>query len=58
MTDNYMLIFASDVSYDLLRNEVLTIQLGELLCESLVNAEDAPTLQFAVGPDEVRYTNA
>ena len=33
---------------------VLNIQLGELLCESLMNAEDAPVLEFAVGPNEVR----
>lgn len=32
---------------------VQRIHLGELLCERLPNAEDAPTLQFAMSPDEV-----
>jgi len=34
-------------------NTVQNIQLGELLCESLVNADDASALQFNVGPNEV-----
>lgn len=29
------------------------VQLGELLCDSLVQAEDAPLLQFALSANEV-----
>lgn len=29
------------------------VQLGELLCDSLVEAEDAPLLQFAISANEV-----
>lgn len=33
------------------------VQLGELLCDSLVEAEDAPLLQFAVSANEVSSRN-
>lgn len=29
------------------------VQLGELLCDSLVEAEDAPLLRFAISANEV-----
>lgn len=29
------------------------VQLGSLLCDSLAGAEDASTLQFHIGPDQV-----
>ncbi|CAN0355754.1 unnamed protein product [Ascophyllum nodosum] len=39
------------------RVSVQSIQLEELLCESLVNAEDAPVLQFSVDPNEKFIAN-
>ena len=36
------------------KNEVISeIQLGELLCDSLAEAEDASLLNFAIGASEV-----
>ena len=44
--------------WGLLSSVIGEVQLGELLCDSLVEAEDAPLLQFAISANEVSAQEA